>query len=180
MADYPNRQKQMSFNQFFTDKVAKLHDYDGSSDPPMLSQVRPGALFRSFRQVSIEDATSAISTAFQTSHLPLTHCRRHGVADLFAPFLNILFHRSVAAGQFPAVFKEAFITPIVKKAGVDDAADVNSHRPISNLAVLSNLFEPPVAHQLTEYLTVAGLLPSRKSGLRSVRSIEIAVLGVGL
>jgi len=43
---------------------------------------------------------------------------------------------------FPAVFKEAFITPIglAKKPGLDDT-DVSSYRPIFNLMDLSKLLE---------------------------------------
>ena len=39
---------------------------------------------------------------------------------------TLLFNRSMSEGCFPAVFKEAFITPIVKKAGLD-ATDVSSY-----------------------------------------------------
>jgi len=58
------------------------------------------------------------------------------VADVIAPFVVELFNRSLAAGHFPACFKEAFFTPVKKKAGVD-SADVRSYHPISNLPVLS-------------------------------------------
>jgi len=50
-------------------------------------------------------------------------------------------------GHFPAAFKEAFITPTVKKAGLDPT-DVSSYRPISNLRVLSKLLERLVVRQL--------------------------------
>ena len=38
--------------------------------------------------------------------------------DLLAPFVAELFNRSLAAGDFHGRFKDAFITPIVKKAGL--------------------------------------------------------------
>ena len=56
--------------------------------------------------------------------------------DLLAPFVVELFNKSFTVGHFPAAFEEAFITPIVKKPGLDDT-DVSSYRPISNLPVLS-------------------------------------------
>ena len=37
--------------------------------------------------------------------------------------------------EVAAVFKEAFITPVMKKPGLD-AADTSSYRPISNLPVV--------------------------------------------
>jgi len=36
------------------------------------------------------------------------------IADLVAPFVTELFNRSLSTGHFPAAFKEAFITQIVK------------------------------------------------------------------
>jgi hypothetical protein len=49
------------------------------------------------------------------------------LVDLVASFIVELFTRSLAAGHFPAGFKEAFITPLVKP-GLD-VADANSYRP---------------------------------------------------
>jgi len=38
------------------------------------------------------------------------------VDDILAPFIVELFNRSLSEGHFPAAFKEAFITPMVKDA----------------------------------------------------------------
>jgi len=46
------------------------------------------------------------------------------VGDVVAPFITELFNRSMSEGRFPAAFKEAFITPTVKKAGMD-ATDIS-------------------------------------------------------
>jgi hypothetical protein len=75
-------------------------------------------------------------------------------ADLPAPCLTSSFNLSISTGQFSMIFKEAFITPIIKQAGMY-AADVNSYRPISNLSVLSKLLERPIARQLYEIIKVS-------------------------
>ena len=74
-----------------------------------------------------------------------------GIVDLVSPYISELFSRSLAAGYYPLDFKHAFITPIVKKAGMD-TSDVGSYRPIANLSVLSKLFEHVVAAQIWNHL----------------------------
>jgi hypothetical protein len=99
------------------------------------------------------------------------------VVDLVAPYIAELFSRSLAAGQFPVSFKHAFVTPIVKKAGMD-TSQVGSYRPISNLSVLSKMLERVVAKQLTDYLEHFQLFPSSQSGFRRGHSTETATLHV--
>jgi Reverse transcriptase (RNA-dependent DNA polymerase) len=89
-------------------------------------------------------------------------------------YFTELFNRSLAAGHFPSGYKAAFITSIVKKAGLD----VGSYRPISNLSVVSKLFEHIVFRQLMANLSSADLLPTLQSGFRLGHSTETAVLQV--
>ena len=71
------------------------------------------------------------------------------VIDLLSPFITKLFSRLLATGRFPAGFRLAFITLIVKP-GLD-AVDDSSYRPMSNLSALSKLKKRLVARQLMEY-----------------------------
>jgi len=105
------------------------------------------------------------------------------IADIISPFIIELFDRSLCKGLFPATFKEASITPVLKKPGLD-ATSVSSYRPISNLhfitssPVLSKLLECLVARQLMEYLSLADLVPPLQSGFRQGHFTETAVLRV--
>ena len=99
------------------------------------------------------------------------------VIDLLAPFVAELFNRSLAAGHFPGTFKDASITPVLKKQGLN-TADASSYCPISNLTVLRKLLERLVAHQLHHYLATANLLPTVQFGFRPYYSTETAVLSV--
>ena len=53
--------------------------------------------------------------------------------DLVEPFLVELSNHSLQQGVVPSAFKDAFITPLLKKADFDSAG-VTSYRPISNLS----------------------------------------------
>ncbi len=96
---------------------------------------------------------------------------------LLEPFIAELFNRSLITGHFLDEFKHAFITPIVKKAGLD-SSDVGSYRPISNLSVLSKLCERVVARQVRNYLQHFSLLPSLQSDFHPGQSTETAILRV--
>jgi hypothetical protein len=88
-----------------------------------------------------------------------------------------LFSRSLDTGRFPARFKVAFITPILKKASLP-VDDPSSYRPISNLSIISKLFERLVAKQLTSFLEQHHLLPPYQSGFRRGFSTETATAKV--
>jgi hypothetical protein len=94
-----------------------------------------------------------------------------------APFLASLYNRSLSTGVFPERYKTAYITPIVKKPGLDPA-DVRSYRPISNLSVASKLLERLVARQVIDYIQLNYLLPDQQSAYRPNFSTETAILRV--
>jgi len=165
-----------TFNQFFADKVARVRATTSDAPPPTFSRVRPGTSFCSFSPLTTDDVMDAIRRLpdKQSAADPIPTSVLKQIADVIAPFIVEMFNRSLSEGHFPAVFKEAFITPVMKKPGLD-AADTSSYRPISNLPVLSKLLERLVVRQLMGYLSSADLLPSLQSGCgsRSAYSIRL-------
>jgi hypothetical protein len=168
-----------TFSRFFVEKVAKVRASTSDAPPPTFTPVRAGVSLPYFRPLSVDDVIS------QTRRLPdkssaadplPTHVLKR-IIDQIAPFVAKLFNCSLYTGQFPSEFKEAFITPIINKPSLD-SADVSSYGPISNLSVLSKLFERLVSRQLMEYLTSEDLLPHLQSGFRPGHSTETAVLRV--
>ena len=168
-----------TFRRFFADKVAKVRLSTDSAPPPTFNRVRAGVSLDAFKALHISDVMDAIrrlpDKSSDADPVPTSVLKQ--TADLLAPYIADLFNRSLAAGHFPAGYKQAFITPVIKKPGLD-AADASSYRPISNLPVLSKLLERLVVRQLMDYLSAADLLPPLQSGFRAGHSTETAVLRV--
>jgi len=165
------------FSRFFSDKVNTVRSNTAAAPDARFSQAQIGALLAFFESVNVDAAILHLPDKSSAADaLPVSVLKP--VTDEIAPFLTELFNRSMSAGQFPSIFKEAFITPAVKKPGLD-VTDVESYRPISNLSVVSKLLGRFVARQPHEYLQVRwNLLPPLQSGLRPNNSTETAVLRV--
>jgi len=155
--------------QFFIDKVEQSMTY---AVPPTFSRVRHGVCLQSFTALTFDDVASGHVHRLpdkSSAAEPLPTSLLKQVADIIhvhvAPFIVELFNGSLAEGYFPAVFKEAFITPIMKRPGLG-GTDVSSYRSTSNLTVLSKLLERLVSRQLMRYLSFFNLLLSLKSVLR--------------
>lgn len=166
------------FHRHFDAKVAGVRASTADAPPPSFSP-SPGCSFLEFQPLTATDVVAAVRK------LPDKHCDSDpmptdllkGCADVLAPFLVELFNRSLRTGSVPAVFKAAYVTPLLKKSDLD-SADVCSYRPISNLSVLSKLLERLVARQLVDHLNTANLLPELQSAYRAYHSTETAILKV--
>ena len=84
---------------------------------------------------------------------------------------------SLTGGAFPLPWKHALVTPLLKKAGLDDFI-VSSYRSVSNLPHLSKILERIVHRQAISYLEEFKLLPDFLSAYRRGHSTETAVLNV--
>ena len=64
---------------------------------------------------------------------------------------------TMQSGMFPAKFKTAYLTPLLKRPDLD-VSDVRSYRPISNLTVISKILERLVSKSLVAFLEAFDLL----------------------
>jgi len=95
------------------------------------------------------------------------HCRAGAVHPLTVQCVS----NSLCSGRVPQSFKSAYITPLLKKAGLDNT-DTKNYRPISNLSVISKMLERVTLQRLLEHLKVNGLLRSVQSAYRKCHSTE--------
>ena len=80
-------------------------------------------------------------------------------------------------GCFPSSFKNAYITPLLKKPTLDPST-IQNYRPVSLLPFLSKTLERAVSNQLSAYFSQNNLLDLHQSGFRPAHLTETALLTV--
>ena len=68
-----------------------------------------------------------------------------GCLDVLLPVITRIVNSSLSSGYFPAEWKEALVSPLLKKAGLDPV--FKNLRPVSNPQFLSKLTERAVFDQ---------------------------------
>ena len=97
--------------------------------------------------------------------------------DTVLPFITAMCNASIKEAYLPVNMKEAIISPILKKPGLD-TDEPKSYRPVSNLPFMSKVIERLVSQQLKSYLADAKLMPALQSAYRSGHSTETALVKV--
>ena len=166
------------FCQFFSEKVAKIQAATDGAPLLCFPSVCSGISLCTFTPVSAANVVDAIcrlpDKCLAADPIPAYVLKR--ISDIIVSFVAELFNCSVESDHFPAGFKEASVTPVMKKLGLDPT-DASSYRPISNLLVLSKLLERIVVRQLMTYLMDADL-PPLPSGFQPGHSTESAILRI--
>ena len=85
--------------------------------------------------------------------------------------LTSIVNQSILDGEFPSQWKQAAVTPVLKKGSADQ---LNNFRPVSCLPAASKVLEIVVYNQLSEYLEANNLLPKNQHGFRPSRSTMTA------
>ena len=96
--------------------------------------------------------------------------------DIILPVLKDIINLSFLTDTFPDVWKEAIITPILKKPSDDPV--LSNYRPISNLPFISKLCERAAFNQINLHLSQNCLYPVHQSAYRANHSTETALLKI--
>ena len=94
-----------------------------------------------------------------------------------APIITRIVNGSLMSGVFPSCYKEALVTPLLKKQSLDCNL-LQNYRPISNLTLISKTIEKVVSAQLNTYLKDNNLLEPCQSAYRQGHSTETALVRV--
>ncbi len=84
---------------------------------------------------------------------------------------------SLLTGIFPTAFKQARVTPLLKKPTLNTSL-LENYRPISLLPFIAKTLEQVVFNQVSWFLSQNKKLNTKRSGFRSGHSTETALLSV--
>ena len=170
-----------AFSQYFQDKIDVIRTRLDQQDctEAVIDSGNCESTFSAFAAVEVDSIVELIKKA------PLKSSSLDPIpADVFkkcaldlAPVISKIVNMSLTTGTVPDVFKNAAVTPLLKKSTLDHEEKKN-YRPVSNLSYISKILERIVAIQLHEYLRQHQLYEPMQSAYRPAHSVESALLKV--
>ena len=141
-SDLPDR-----FCDFFSDKIDRIRDdLDSRSCKPPTFAIFDGPQLSQFEPVTDELIRELILKSPTKSCMPdpiPTSLAKQCLEDL----VSFIVNASLSTGIVPPQFKQAIVTPLLKKPGLD-TNDMKNFRPVSNLSFISKILEKVVLIQL--------------------------------
>src|SRR6218665_2754962 len=168
-----------AFANFSEQRAPDVRSATDGAPAPEVRDILSADRFLSFAPVTTDIVCRMVNEAVNKLSMkdPMPTWLLKSCIDLLAPYITSLFNSSLSSGAFPTCYKDAYVTPRLKKSTLPPC-ELSSYRPSSNLSFLSKLLERVVSIQLTEYLSSAGLLPVHQSAYRKCHSTETALLNV--
>jgi hypothetical protein len=175
----PSEQLPNSFSTFFIDKIEKIMmnfkdvghmTQNQVSSPKVLEAFHP-ATSDEIRELILKSPNKSCSLDPLPTHL-LKDC-----LDELLPAITTIINASLSSATVPDSFKKAAVTPLLKKATLDQEV-LGNYRPVSNLSFISKILEKVVSCRLHAHKSAEGLYEPFQSAYRAGHSTETAVLRV--
>ena len=166
------------FVEFFTEKIQKLRStFSASANLQHITGDSPPPMFSTFLTVTEDQVTKVITNSPSKSCFldPWPTFLVLDNLDILITLITAIINASLEQGKCPNFFKQAHVTPILKKPSLDKEVFKN-YGPVSNLNFISKILERVVAVQLQTHLDEAGLMTAFQSAYRKHHSTESALL----
>ncbi len=167
------------FGTFFINKITNLTAQ--FSTPQSVKHILPANInsFTYFSPLSEAEVSKLILSSHPTTCLldPIPSHLLQAISPAVVAALTHIVNTSLHTGIFPSTFKQARITPLLKKPTLNPTL-LGNYRPDSLLPFIAKTLERVVFNQVTAFLTQNNLLDSNQSGFRSGHSTETALLSV--
>ena len=154
-----DKDKANILNQFFTDQ--SILDDTNSTLPP-LNQIPQHKLESiSISPYEVEDILKTLKTGKAAGPDSIDNRLLKELSGPLSTPLTDLFKFSLASGKVPSLWKQAHVTPILKK---NDASDVANYRPISLLNTIGKVLEKIVHKYVFNVLNDHHVITTLQSG----------------
>ncbi len=170
----------MTLPLFFTDKNRTI---SSQFSPPHTQDLQPTASTAKTPIFSFCPLTEAeVSKLLLSSHpttCPLDPIPSHLLKAISPTLLPALTHinTSLLTGIFSTAFKQARVTPLLKKPTLNTSL-IENYRPVSLLPFIAKTLERVVFNQVSLFISQNNKLDAKQSGFRSSHSTETALLSV--
>ncbi len=169
------------FATFFTEKTKAI---SSQFSPPLTQDPQPTTSTAQTPIFSFCPLTEAeVSKLLLSSHpttCPLDPIPSHLLqanSPTLLPVLTQIINTSLLTGIFPTAFKQARVTPLLKKPTLNTSL-IENYRPVSLLPFIAKTLERVVFNQVSLFLSQNNKLDAKQSGFRSGHSTETALLSV--
>ncbi len=169
------------FATFFTNKTKTI---SSQFSPPLIQDPQPTRSTAQTPIFSFCPLTEAeVSKLLLSSHpttCPLDPIPSHllqAISPALLPALTHIINTSLLTGIFPTAFKQARVTPLLKKTTLNTSL-LENYRPVSLLPFIAKTLERVVFNQVSLFLSQNNKLDAKQSGFRSGHSTETALLSV--
>ncbi len=166
-----------NFATFFTDKTRTISN---QFPPPHTQDLQPTTSTAQTPIFSFCPLTEAeVSKLLLSSHpttCPLDPIPSHllqAISPTLLPALPHIINTSLFTGIFPTAFKQARVTPLLKKPTLNTSL-LENYRPVSLLPFVAKTLKRVVFNQLSLFLSQYNKLDAKLSGFRSGHSTETA------
>ncbi len=171
----------MTLQIFFTNKTKTI---SSQFSPPLTQDPQPTRSTAQTPIFSFCPLTEAeVSKLLHSSHpttCPLDPIPSHllqAISPALLPALTHIINTSLLTGIFPTAFKQARVTPLLKKTTLNTSL-LENYRPVSFLPFIAKTLELVVFNQVSLFLSQNNKLDAKQSGFRSGHSTETALLSV--
>ncbi len=169
------------FATFFTNKTKTI---SSQFPPPLTQEPQPT---RSTAQTPIfsfcpltEVEVSKLLLSSHPTTCPLDPIASHllqAISPALLPALTHIINTSLLTDIFPTAFKQARVTPLLKKPTLNSSL-LENYRPVSLLPFIAKTLKRVVFNQVSLFLSQNNKLDAKQSGFRSGHSTETALLSV--
>ena len=165
------------FANFFINKIRNIRCELGDALPYKESEISTATSceLTVFSAVTTSDIQSLINKSNNKccSLDPISTWLFKNCLPSLLPIVTNIVNQSLES-IMPSSYKEAVLTPILKKPNMDPEV-LKNYRPVSNLPYVSKLIEKIVAKQLTSYVHTNNLEEAMQSAYRANHSTETAL-----